>query len=217
MENDLQRHYHQAHFTKDPARAIVWQAISEYVSSFIQATDHVLELGSGYCYWINNTSAQRRVCIDIWEEMPKFAEPGIEAIVHDLRHGLSVLGDSQFNVVLASNVLEHFTMEEAYFIAQEVFKYLHIGGFWILIQPNFHYAWRNYFDDYTHRAVFSHVSLCSLLRASGFEIVKLEKRFTPYSMRDSRLPIRKWIVAGYLRLPFRPFAGQMLVVARRPF
>ena len=37
----------------------------------------------------------------------------------------------------------------------------------------------------------------------------------PYSMRDTRLPISPWLIRAYLRSPLKPFAGQMLVVARR--
>ena len=86
----------------------------------------------------------------------------------------------------------------------------------ILIQPNFRYAFREYFDDYTHRAVFTDVSLPALLRAEGFAVERVEPRFLPYSMQGSRLPVAPWLVRAYLRSPFRPGAGQMLVVAKRP-
>ncbi len=40
-------------------------------------------------------------------------------------------------------------------------------------------------------------------------------RFLPFSMR-SRVPKWPWLVRLYLRLPFKPMAGQMLLVARTP-
>ena len=83
----------------------------------------------------------------------------------------------------------------------------------IVIQPNFRYASKQYFDDYTHRAVFTDVSLPNLLRAHGFQIDHVQPRFLPYSMRHSRLPIRPWSVRAYLASPIKPFAGQMLVIA----
>ena len=85
----------------------------------------------------------------------------------------------------------------------------------IVIQPNFRYASKQYFDDYTHRAVFTDVSLPNLLRAHGFQIDHVQPRFLPYSMRGSKLPIRPWTVRAYLRSPFKPMAGQMLVVAHK--
>ena len=84
-----------------------------------------------------------------------------------------------------------------------------------MIQPNFRYAYRHYFDDYTHRSTFTHVSLANLLRSTGLRILRVEPRFLPYSMRESRLPVRPWLVRAYLRSPIRPRAGQMLVVAQK--
>ena len=89
------------------------------------------------------------------------------------------------------------------------------GGRLIVIQPNFRYAAKHYFDDYTHRSVFTDVSLPNLLRAHGFAIDRVDPRFLPYSMRGTKLPIRRWTVRAYLRSPFRPMAGQMLVIAHR--
>ena len=58
----------------------------------------------------------------------------------------------------------------------------------IVVQPNFRYAYRQYFDDYTHRSTFTHVSLANLLRSKGLRVLHVEPRFLPYSMRESRLP-----------------------------
>ena len=84
-----------------------------------------------------------------------------------------------------------------------------------MIQPNFRYASRQYFDDYTHRSVFTHVSLPALLRAHGFRIVEVRPKFLPYSMREARVPITPFLVRAYLASPFKPLAGQMLVVAAK--
>jgi hypothetical protein len=73
----------------------------------------VLELGSGYCDWINNVRAARRVAADRWADMPAHAAPGVEPLVRDVAQGLPALGDASFDVVLASNLLEHFAPDEA--------------------------------------------------------------------------------------------------------
>ena len=83
----------------------------------------------------------------------------------------------------------------------------------LLLQPNFRYCVREYFDDYTHRTIFTHVSLADRLRAHGFDVERVEARFLPLSFK-SRLPAWPWLVDLYLRLPWRPLAKQMLVVAR---
>jgi len=48
----------------------------------------------------------------------------------------------------------------------------------------------------------------------GFDIERIEPRFLPLTLR-SRLSWGHRLVPLYLKLPYRPLAGQMLVVARR--
>jgi SAM-dependent methyltransferase len=207
--------YHAAHFTEHPARATVWRAIARHLSPYVPTNASVLELGAGYCHWINNVTAARRVAVDIWTELPRHAAGGVEPVVLDIAGGLGTFGRASFDVVLASNLLEHFPPDTALQVAASMADVLRPGGRAILIQPNFHHAFRHYFDDYTHRSVFTHVSLPALLRSTGFTIDEVRPRFLPYSMRDTRLSIPAWIVTMYLRSPVKPMAGQMLVVARK--
>ncbi len=207
--------YHAVHLPEDPAREIVWRVIADYLRTWIRPGDHVIEIGAGYCQWINAVVAARRVAVDSWPGFPQFAAPGVEARVMDAAFGLPSLGSGEFDVALASNVLEHFEPDAASSIVGDVAAILRPRGRFIIVQPNFRYAYRHYFDDYTHRSVFTHVSLANLLRARGFAIEACEPRFLPYSMRATRLPIRPWMVRAYLRSPIRPAAGQMLIVARK--
>jgi SAM-dependent methyltransferase len=208
--------YHAVHLPPDPRRAIVWAAVAEHLSHWIPAGAHVLEVGAGYCAWINAVSAPRRVAVDVWPEIARHAAAGVEARVLDASRDLPSLGDAAFDVALASNVLEHFDADTAAAVAADIYRLLKPGGRLLVIQPNFRYASDVYFDDYTHRSVFTDVSLPALLRSRGFEIDLVKPRFLPYSMRGTRLPIRRWLVRSYLASPVKPLAGQMLVVAHRP-
>lgn len=208
--------YHTAHFTDDPRRAGVWRAVSAHLAPLVPTGGDVLEIGAAYCHWINNVVARRRVAVDVWPGVAEHAAPGVEALALDAVTDLGRLGTASFDVVLASNVLEHVVPDVAATLVRAVGQVLRRGGRLILIQPNFRYAFREYFDDYTHRAVFTDVSLPALLRAEGFAVERVEPRFLPYSMQGSRLPAAPWLVRAYLRSPFRPGAGQMLVVANRP-
>jgi len=207
--------YHTAHLPEDPARAVVWKVVADHLSEWVPRGARVLEIGAGYCNWINNVVATRRVAVDIWPDVWRYAENGVEALVLDASHDLPTLGDAAFDVVLASNILEHFEPGVTASVVVDVGRLLTPGGRLIVIQPNFRYAAKQYFDDYTHRSVFTDVSLPNLLRAHGFAIDRVDPRFLPYSMRGTKLPIRPWTVRAYLRLPFRPMAGQMLVIAHR--
>jgi len=205
--------YHAAHLPEDPSRAIVWKAVAGHLARWVPPTAHVLEVGAGYCEWINNVSAARRVALDVWPGFTRFVARGVEPVVLDASCDLRMLGAATFDVVLASNVLEHFVPDVAASVVSDMASLLKPGGRLIVIQPNFRYASRHYFDDYTHRAVFTDVSLPALLKAHGFAIDVVKPRFLPYSMRNSRLPIHAWTVRAYLASPIKPMAGQMLVVA----
>jgi SAM-dependent methyltransferase len=207
--------YHASHLTYDPARRVVWAAVARHLASYVPPEAAVLELGAGYCDWINNVRAARRVAVDIWPEMPSFAAAGVQPLVLDISAGLGSLGDSTFDVVLASNVLEHFSPDESASVAHGVATLLRAGGRFVVVQPNFRYAWRRYFDDYTHRSIFTDVSLPAMLRAQGFRILEVRPKFLPYSMQGARVPIAGALVSAYLRSPFKPMAGQMLVVAAK--
>jgi len=207
--------YHAAHLPEDPARAIVWKVVAEHLARWMPRAGHVLEIGAGYCEWINNVTAAVRVAVDIWPETARYAAPGVETKILDVSRDLASLGTSSFDAVLASNILEHFEPGVASSVVEDVARLLKPGGRLLIVQPNFRFAAKRYFDDYTHRSVFTDVSLPNLLRAHGFRIDHVQPRFLPYSMRDSRLPIRSWTVRAYLRSPIKPMAGQMLVVASK--
>jgi len=207
--------YHDVHLTPDPARAVVWRTIAGYLETLVPPEAHVLEIGAGYCDWINHVRAARRLATDIWPGVREHAAPGVEARVLDAAGELPSLGSGVFDVVLASNVLEHFAPDAAAGVVADVHAVLRQGGRFLIIQPNFRYAWRNYFDDYTHRAVFTHRSLPALLASQGFVVEHVEPKFMPYSMKRRRVPVAPWLIRMYLRSPIKPRAGQMLVVARK--
>jgi SAM-dependent methyltransferase len=175
----------------------------------------VLEIGAGYCDWINSTRAATRLAVDIWPGVAAHAGAGVATKVLDAATDLPSLGREAFDVVLASNVLEHFAPDVAAKIVGDVAALLRPGGRFIVIQPNFRYAAREYFDDYTHRAIFTDRSLTALLAAHGFVVERVEAKFLPYSMQRRRLPVTSWLIKAYLGSPFRPLAGQMLVVGRK--
>jgi SAM-dependent methyltransferase len=205
--------YHDVHLTDDPNRRIVWRVLNQYLSPWIPPGGRVLEIGAGYCHWINGVQAARRVAVDLWPELPRHTAPGVEPRVLDAGTQLPSLGAGEFTAVLASNVLEHFEPDAAARVVDDVHTVLAPGGRFLIIQPNFRYAYRRYFDDYTHRSVFTDVSLPALLRSKGFRIEACEPRFMPYSMQGARGTIPAWLIKAYLRSPIKPRAGQMLIVA----
>ena len=113
----------------------------------------------------------------------------------------------------ASNLFEHLTQTDLMTLLGGVRKILSPRGTLNIIQPNYRYAYREYFDDYTHIAIYSDVSLCDVLRVSGFDIVDVKPRFLPLSIK-SGLPVHESLIRAYLASPIKPMGKQMLIRAR---
>lgn len=206
--------YYATRYVPDPNRAEVWKHITRYLDRWMGSQADVLELGAGYCDFSNAVTAGSRTAMDLSEAVRHSAAPGVRAEVGDCTD-LSRFADSSFDVVFASNLLEHLDRAAGERLVREAGRVLRPGGRLLLMQPNFRLRPHEYFDDYTHVAVYSDRSLPDFLESQGLETVAVMPRFLPQSMK-SRFSALTSIVPLYLRSPFKPLAGQMLVVAKRP-
>ena len=214
LESDQQDAYFQTRFGPIAGREKVWSAICQYLERHMPVRGAVLDLGAGYCSFINQVRASEKHAVDLFPGFVKFAGSGVRTHV-GTSSNLAALQTGHFDVVFTSNMLEHLDRAEVHATLAEVRRILKPGGRFVIIQPNYRYCSREYFDDYTHKFVFTHVSLADLLAAEGFEVRTVIPRFLPLTMK-SRLPQWRWAVALYLRMPVRPMAKQMLLVAVRP-
>jgi SAM-dependent methyltransferase len=205
--------YHQSRFTADKRRDVLWETLCQgYFRHRIPSDGCVLDLGAGYGQFINNVAARRRIAIDVWSGFTSHLAPGIEGIVGDISD-LSMLEDSSVDYAFASNVFEHLSQPRLALTLASLAKKLSAVGTLTILQPNYRYAYREYFDDYTHISVWSHVALADFLVANGYEVIELRPRFLPLTIK-SRLPVWPLLIRAYLASPIKPLAKQMLVVAR---
>lgn len=205
--------YHSSRFTPDIRRDQLWKALwTHYFSKRIAGDYTVLDLGCGHGNFINQVRAKRRLALDVWPGFVAFLEPGIEPILSSVTD-LSAFEDGTIDFVLASNLFEHISQSELAVVLQQLRRKLSARGTLTIIQPNFRYASAEYFDDYTHVTVWSHVSLADFLTAHGFVVDDIQPRFLPLTIK-SLLPVSAALIGLYLRLPFRPLAKQMLLSAR---
>lgn len=213
--DEAARAYFNTRFTPDPRRAELWRHLTAYLSQFVPPGAAVLELGAGYCYFINQIAGARRVAVDIGPQVRAAAAPGVEAHESDAIAFLEGQPAGSLDFIFASNFLEHLDWPALDQILPLLFRVLRPGGRLALIQPNFRLMPHRYFDDYTHRAIFSDVSLGDWLQSGGFLLRQVTARFLPFTVK-SRLGGFTFLVPLYLRLPWRPLAGQMFVLAERP-
>lgn len=204
--------YYQNRYRFTLKRQKVWRAITEYLSVFVPTNSTVLELGVGYGDFINNIKANKKIAIDLDLSAKQYCHPEVEFFnVNALDMNID---SSSIDIVFASNFLEHFDDEELKVLLPKIHACLKKEGKLILIQPNYYYAYREYWDDYTHKKAFSHHSITDFLIAEGFEISLVKKKFLPFSFK-SHIPQSYFLTKLYLNFFWKPFAKQMLVVAKK--
>lgn len=207
------RAYHAVRFGHDPKRAVVWRALCRYLQRFVDPAGSLLELGAGYGEFSRFIEAAEKHALELNPDMathwPESVLPHIQSALDPLP-----LPANSLDTVFASNFFEHFTIEDGERIVAEARRVLRPRGRLICVQPNFRLQPRRYFDDYTHKQIYTDVSFGDFLEANALKVIHIEPRFTPFSMK-SRLPTASWLVSLYLSLPYRPLAGQFLIVAER--
>jgi SAM-dependent methyltransferase len=171
----------------------------------------VLELGAGYCHFINNIKAQMRYALDLWPGVTRCAVPPVQAHVGPA-NDLSFLPSGSLDAVFASNLFEHLSQADLAATLKEVRRALKPTGSLMIVQPNYRYASKEYFDDYTHISVYSHISLTDFLQANAFRVVDCKGRFLPLTVK-SRFPVHELLIRLYLWLPMKPLGKQMFIRA----
>jgi len=195
-----------------------WRPICDYLQRYVPIDGATLDLGAGFCHFVNNISSRRKIALDVnGENLRLYADRGVE-IVTSSGVRLPGIEASSLDTIFASNVYEHFaSREDVAESLREVFKALKPDGRLIILQPNFAYCAKNYFDFFDHRLIFTHRGMAEGLAISGFEIERLTARFLPFTSK-SGLPRAPWLVSLYLKIPmlWKVFGAQMLIVGRKP-
>lgn len=205
--------YFETRFCFDAQRELVWKQIVKYLQRYIPLYAKVLDIGAGYHNFINNIKAQEKHALDISDISKDSVNKDVNFYL-DSACEMKCIKSSYFDFIFASNLLKHLSCEELKATLFQVKRVLKNKGRFIILQPNFRYCYKVYFDDYSHKQVFTHLSLSNLLEENGFRVIKVLPRFIPFSMK-SQLPKVGFLVWLYLRIPFKPFGGQMLILAEK--
>ena len=206
-----QTKYFETRYSFNSKRSSVWKAITEYLQTYISVNDSVLEIGAGYCDFINQINAKEKVAVDINANAQEFCNSEVTFIQSSI---FDIQISKKFDVIFASNFFEHFTIDELQEIFKKLKDLLHDNGKLIIIQPNYYYCYKNYWDDYTHKTVFSHNNLPDFLEEQGFKTTFLKRKFIPFSFK-SKLPSSYFLTKMYLFSPIKPFAKQLLIISEK--
>jgi ubiquinone/menaquinone biosynthesis C-methylase UbiE len=184
--------------TERSRKMALWKELCRsFFQKYVKETDTVLDLGAGYCEFINNIRCAKKYAVDLNEETKSFAAPDVEVIMSSATD-LSAFKDGTVDVVFASNIFEHLPTKEVLMeVLREIYRVLKPGGSLMVLQPNIHYAYREYWDYLDHYLPLSHVSLAEAFGIVGLKVREVRPRLLPYSFK-SRLPQSTFLLRVYL-------------------
>jgi SAM-dependent methyltransferase len=195
----------------------VWSVlVADFFQKFVRETGTVLDVGAGFCHFINQIRAKRRIAVDANPGIRAYADPAVELLITD-DLTLPSIPDGGMDHVFISNFLEHLpTASDVIALLRTVKAKLAPGGTVLILQPNLRFTGAAYFDFIDHKVALTDKSLIEALEVTEFRVVYLARRFLPYTSK-SKLPRNPWFVRLYLALPFlwRLFGQQTFVVAEK--
>jgi SAM-dependent methyltransferase len=154
---------------------------------------------------------------DLNPDSKLFANADVKVLNIDvLNLGSHTSFTEQFDRIFISNFFEHLrNKEELVEIISFCFDALKPSGSLLVIQPNFKYSYKEYYDFIDHQLPITHLSLQELLQTVGFKVDVMIPRFLPFSTKGR--PASPLLLKVYLKLPilWRFLGGQMFVKASK--
>lgn len=194
----------------------LWKILcSEFFQKYIAEDSVVVDFGAGYCEFLNNIRAARKIAVDLNKDAKKYANSDVVVLTEEALK--TSLENSSADIVFISNFLEHMNSKEKIFeVLSEAFRILKPGGRIIVLQPNITYVGNKYWDFFDHKIPLTEKSLSEALKLAGFNIKTCIKRFLPYTTK-SGLPKWPFFIRLYLKNPlfWNLWGKQCLIIAEK--
>jgi SAM-dependent methyltransferase len=200
------------------AKTRLWKVLCDrFLARYIPPEGTVVDLGAGYCQFINNVRAARRIAIDLNPDILAKAAPGVEVHLGPLERLGERIDPESVDVAFASNVFEHLRGPDALLeVLGAVHQVLRPGGRLLVLQPNIRRVGAAFWDFLDHTLPLTERGMAEGLAVAGFRVEECLPRFLPYSI-DRRLPLSPALARLYLAFPPARwlFGKQMFLVAKR--
>jgi SAM-dependent methyltransferase len=214
-EIDVESIYRNRFLGQLEFRKAMWKVLChDFFQRYFPPECTVVEIGAGYCEFINSIRALNKIAVDINPEITKYAEPDIQ-VIQSTSTDLSGITPVSVDRVFTSNFFEHLSRPEILATLAEIRRILKPGGMIVILQPNFRYCYRDYYMFFDHISALDHRSMEEVLNITGFITQEIIPQFLPYTTHGN-LPSSLFLLKVYLRLPFlwKIFGGQMFLVAK---
>jgi SAM-dependent methyltransferase len=203
------------------SKLVLWKILTHnFLQKHIDIVDSsVLDIGGGYCEFINSVCAKNKFLLDLNPDAKDFADRNVTVLNVDIlsESKYDLVPQNYFDIIFVSNFFEHLrNKDELIEVLAFCFNSLKEGGRLLVIQPNFKYSSKEYYDFIDHYLPITDNSLQEVLRAIGFSIELVIPRFLPFSTKGR--PSSPFLLKIYLKVPlfWKILGGQMFIKASRP-
>jgi SAM-dependent methyltransferase len=215
-EQTLKQMYSARFAGKTDYRTKVWRVLAPYFGQWFPATGAILDLGAGYCEFINNAKASVKYAMDLNPDIRVRAAEGVHVLQRDCSDEWP-LEAGALDAVFTSNFLEHLPNKSAVStVLMNAHRCLKPGGRFIAMGPNVKCVPDEYWDFFDHYVELTELSLAEALTNCGYAIERATARFLPYTMTRGR-EYPAWVLRTYLAMPavWPRFGKQFLVIGRK--
>ncbi len=210
--------YYRRRFPKEEmkSRTRLWQTLcSSFFQKYVRQTDTVMDIGAGYCEYINAIHCKKKYAVDINPDTKKFARSDVTVVsVNAMK--IPVRYNGKMNVIFMSNFLEHLeSKKDVLVLLTRIKSLLAPNGKLIVLQPNIDLVREKYWNFFDHHIIFNTQNIREVFEICGYRLDEYIVRFLPYSTKHTLLPVNPTLIKFYLTLPefLRPWAGQSLIIA----
>jgi SAM-dependent methyltransferase len=195
----------------------VWRVLArEFFQALVPPDAAVLDVGCGFCHFLNEIRGRERIGVDGNPGSARFAEDGVSVrVARDF--SLGDLPERHFDFIFVSNVLEHLENGTRVLeLVRRCGELLSDRGRLVILQPNFRFVGARYFDFIDHKTVLTDASVREALSLGNLTLLRQIRRFLPYTTK-SKMPSHPALVSLYLKIPplWLLFGQQSLFVAER--
>ena len=199
-------------------KAAMWRVLCRhFFQRYVLPTDTVLDLGAGYCEFINNIECAQRIAVDLNPEVKTYANADVRVLLTS-SVALDQIEAGSVDVVFSSNFFEHLPDKESFIkTLQEIKRVLRSGGRLLILQPNIRVLGGKYWDFLDHHIALTDRTLVEALSMLDMQVKEVRRRFLPYTTK-SKLQPHPLLVRLYLMVPLahRIMGGQAWVVSEKP-
>lgn len=199
--HDINKTIYRRRFEEDVQFRIAMYDVlcKRFFQKYIPHNATILEIGAGYCEFINAIEAKRKIAVDINPDTRTYADDSVEVIITQSTQ-LDFIDSESVDRVFVNNFFEHITKPDIVKTLEELHRILRIGGEILILQPNIRYCASDYWMFFDHITPLDDRSMSEALEIAGFSVVECIPRFLPYSTK-SRLPKSLVGLKFYLNVP----------------